>query len=827
MNLLNFVIVLTVTTAIILIVKKLFGMRITPRGHMIIWLVVAVQFLAWPLAEWLPEADWSLKSYVPQVTERHQTTVYGDEDIHSLLIGDEDAIYEAEKTTIEMTMPLGDRSVGMGHTTERHVAEAQRKVILLFWGAVSGLMALRMIVGYLWARKRIVHLPRCDEETAAGRAVMDCFRQMKDTAKVKGKVDLRVGAESTMLAGLLRPTVYLSSELTQGLASSLGADANADRDTWPEAGAAGAAGRLDLAALRCAFAHELTHYRHRDLWLNVAAAAVRCAFWWNPVIHLAFKAFRRDMEVYCDYDAARLVGDKKEYARTLVKAAAGTDRFVLATTSLIGGEKEVSRRVKALAAFKKPKTWIALSALAILLCVCAGLVVNPPSMRRVHISMDNLEDGVLLAYGMNGSGSTADVESRQMDILEDLIDALNEAEMVPSESEVDSYKAFLNAQKPYPVGMGQVWLDIKGGGTHCISYVYGAELDYPVLVELNDGRILLSRDEDLVKEVDDLLYGTFGTSEGMYRSHKLLSEENLVCDGNLLPEEAVKAFVNGHVQKQCIGTSPGGKSWGKIVEFLVRDYDIIQMTERENLLMGSVDYAFTMEHMERFSPRQVEYYGNLSSGDGEYEGMAVGTTRFVLLKDKGGWYLSQWGPDCWLASELGVRDLGVPGVLEEGKVYGAAELKFLSPLSSASKDAAFRQLREERYRWEDGAFIVEKADGSIEIYEDVYIREKLLLNNICWYEEAEGVGEQDMAFELDPKYSGGESREYWVYSGGKHGGNGDGSGAGEQQSGETGQIGYRFYYLVGEGESELWMGVFTKTPHGGWNCWQIVRLQVM
>ena len=39
-------------------------------------------------------------------------------------------------------------------------------------------------------------------------------------------------------------------------------------------------------------------------------------------------------------------GDKKGYARVLVKAAAVTGRFIPATSSLIGGKKEVSAYVR-------------------------------------------------------------------------------------------------------------------------------------------------------------------------------------------------------------------------------------------------------------------------------------------------------------------------------------------------------------------------------------------------------------------------------------------------------------------------------------------------
>ena len=134
---------------------------------------------------------------------------------------------------------------------------------------------------------------------------------------------------------------------------------------------------FDAAERRQVLLHELTHLKHGDLGGNQSAALILAICWWNPVIWLAFRRFRRDMEIYCDYDAARLSGDKKAYAATLVKAAAGTERFVLGTTSFIGGEKEVSVRVKALAAFKKPKTWIAAAAVLALVIGCVCFVLNP------------------------------------------------------------------------------------------------------------------------------------------------------------------------------------------------------------------------------------------------------------------------------------------------------------------------------------------------------------------------------------------------------------------------------------------------------------------
>lgn len=47
-------------------------------------------------------------------------------------------------------------------------------------------------------------------------------------------------------------------------------------------------------------AHERIHVSRGDLRVNALVAAVRCAFWFNPLVHLAASAFRLDQELACD-----------------------------------------------------------------------------------------------------------------------------------------------------------------------------------------------------------------------------------------------------------------------------------------------------------------------------------------------------------------------------------------------------------------------------------------------------------------------------------------------------------------------------------------------
>jgi len=67
-------------------------------------------------------------------------------------------------------------------------------------------------------------------------------------------------------------------------------------------------------------AHELSHVRHGDLYANALVAAVRCLFWFNPLVHRAARHFRHDQELACDARViARLPGSRRAYGEAMFK----------------------------------------------------------------------------------------------------------------------------------------------------------------------------------------------------------------------------------------------------------------------------------------------------------------------------------------------------------------------------------------------------------------------------------------------------------------------------------------------------------------------------
>ena len=345
MNLFNTAILVTAAAAVVLLVKLAFGNRITPRGHMLMWILLAASVLAVPLAGILPESDFSAKTYLPQshnTTETVWVEPYKDLDARGFGIEEQGNYYTVQKDHVSMQVPFTGKTVGSDFTATVSRAKIENYV----WIAGAAVVILLMLAGTMRQKRKLNALPCMDDANAL--AELDELKKLVGIRNA-AKIQIRSGADSTFLT-------FMGGQYVIALE---------DGYTQEER--------------RRVLAHELTHLAHGDLIYNLISAFFLAAFWWNPVIWLAFRRFRRDMEVYCDYDAVRKTGDKKGYAETLVRAAAGTERFILGTTSFIGGEKEVSARVKALAAFKKPKTWIAVIAVIALVGACVCIAVNPKS----------------------------------------------------------------------------------------------------------------------------------------------------------------------------------------------------------------------------------------------------------------------------------------------------------------------------------------------------------------------------------------------------------------------------------------------------------------
>jgi beta-lactamase regulating signal transducer with metallopeptidase domain len=95
--------------------------------------------------------------------------------------------------------------------------------------------------------------------------------------------------------------------------------------------------RFDREQQRLALLHEQSHHRRGDIWASAAALVSTALLWFNPLVHLALGAFRRDMEAACDASVLADTGRKAApaYAETILRCAASpVPRSLCALTAI-------------------------------------------------------------------------------------------------------------------------------------------------------------------------------------------------------------------------------------------------------------------------------------------------------------------------------------------------------------------------------------------------------------------------------------------------------------------------------------------------------------
>lgn len=154
------------------------------------------------------------------------------------------------------------------------------------------------------------------------------------------------GVPSPFLWGVFRPAIYLPSGLEESERAYI-------------------------------LAHEKVHRSRGDHLVKLLILAVAVVHWFNPLVWTAYALCCRDMEISCD---EAVLGNcenniKKAYAESLLKYAAGQNRFILSPLGF--GEPSVKSRIQNVLRFRKKSIWISAAAMLCAAGVAAGLLFRP------------------------------------------------------------------------------------------------------------------------------------------------------------------------------------------------------------------------------------------------------------------------------------------------------------------------------------------------------------------------------------------------------------------------------------------------------------------
>lgn len=98
------------------------------------------------------------------------------------------------------------------------------------------------------------------------------------------------------------------------------------------------------------FEHELTHYKHRDIYVNLLVLLVKAAHWFNPIVAFACKEVQEAAESYCDHSVLnqRDQAYRSFYGETIITMIHKSQQPVMLSSCFYSNKFNLKRRIIAI-----------------------------------------------------------------------------------------------------------------------------------------------------------------------------------------------------------------------------------------------------------------------------------------------------------------------------------------------------------------------------------------------------------------------------------------------------------------------------------------------
>ena len=175
--------------------------------------------------------------------------------------------------------------------------------------------------------------------------------QVRESVRMQGNIWQCDHLRSPFILGVLRPRIYLPSD-------------------------------LDATAQASVIAHEKAHLRRLDHLWKPLGFLLLAVYWFNPLLWVAYIFLCRDIEAACDEQVVRnmTAADRKAYSEALLACSA--PRRLIAACPLAFGETSVKSRIKSVLSYKKPTIWIIVAALLVSTVAGVCLLTDRPVAKQ-------------------------------------------------------------------------------------------------------------------------------------------------------------------------------------------------------------------------------------------------------------------------------------------------------------------------------------------------------------------------------------------------------------------------------------------------------------
>ena len=124
-------------------------------------------------------------------------------------------------------------------------------------------------------------------------------------------------------------------------------------------------------------AHEQSHLRCKDHWWKPMAFVLLSVFWFDPLMWIAYTLVCRDIEFACDERVVHHYGlpEKKAYSEALLECS--NNRKLVLACPVAFGETAVILRVRNVLNYKRPRFWVILICIIVIVVTAIGFLTVP------------------------------------------------------------------------------------------------------------------------------------------------------------------------------------------------------------------------------------------------------------------------------------------------------------------------------------------------------------------------------------------------------------------------------------------------------------------
>lgn len=326
---------LTVSAAalVLFLLRRVLKKRYPARAICFVWALLAIRLLI-PVQLTLPDAP-------VQVTPIRAVTV--DMSPREEMQSTAQAAAADETRTPRVSVYRGDE---MWHEVPVGWNFPVAKIMFILWGA--GILAFLGWQAYSYIG--FVYLARETGQAAERDTLRRVFEDQKQSLGIRRDIPLVVtpAADCPMLAGFLKPTLYLPDEA------------------------------LSEQEAMFIFRHELTHYKRGDLWLKLLLTAAKTVHWFNPLVYLMARFAQEDIELACDDAVVRGMDSAqcRAYGETILRSAAAQVKKRALVSCFTGDKETLMRRFEGLFDKRAKKRGVALVVAAAVLVGTLGCAVS-------------------------------------------------------------------------------------------------------------------------------------------------------------------------------------------------------------------------------------------------------------------------------------------------------------------------------------------------------------------------------------------------------------------------------------------------------------------